>query len=81
MPSIKDAKIDGTYFITLQEGVEAANHDDKEESHIAFKAGIPFEGGETIFQHLINQQPLNIVTIERCSSFSYFMFNTSLLTI
>ncbi len=52
--AIEDAKIDGTAYITLQEGVEAANHDDKEEFRIAFKVGISFEGGETIFQHLIN---------------------------
>ncbi len=59
--AIEDAKIDGTAYITLQEGAGAANHDDKEESCIAFKAGIPFEGGETIFQHLINQQHLRLI--------------------
>lgn len=58
--AILDAENDKSAYDTVQEGVEHANHDDKEESRITFKAATPSNKMESRSEHLINQQQLRI---------------------
>ena len=57
---ILDAEKDKTAYFTLQEGVEHANHEDKEEARVTFKSSKSSHIPESHYMHIINQQQLRL---------------------
>ena len=59
--AITEAKLDESAYITLQEGVEHKNQEDKHEARVTMKNTYTLPTHETSWEHMLNQQQLRLM--------------------